>query len=52
MIMIPLICTYNLPIADIGECSVGVTVNVIGILDVPPDNIILISTNPSVSIAV
>ena len=36
-----------LPVADIGDCSLGVTVNVIGVQDVPPDNSIVISTYPT-----
>ena len=39
-----------LPIADIGDCSVGVTITVIGVVDVPPDNITPTGTYPSDSI--
>ena len=37
------ICIF-LPIADVGDCSDGVTITVIGMLDVPPDDTILIGT--------
>ena len=35
-----------LPIADIGDCSMGVTVTVIGVADVPPIVLTTTSINP------
>ena len=44
------ICLHNnsvyIPIADNGDCSEGVTVTVIGVLDDPPVTITITSINP------
>ena len=34
----------HVPVADIGECSMGVTITVIGVVDIPPDNVTPIGT--------
>ena len=46
-IQILCVCTYvNIPIADTDDCTVGVTVTVIGSLDVPPVILTTTSINP------
>ena len=44
-------CILPIPVADTGDCSLGVTVNVIESLDTPPDNTTVISTYPTDSTA-
>ena len=36
----------NIPMADTGDCTEGVTVTVIGVLDVPPVTLTMTSINP------
>ena len=38
--------SYHIPIADNGDCSEGVTVTVIGLLDTPPVTLTVTSINP------
>ena len=40
------ILSHHLPIADTGDCTEGVTVTVIGVLDDPPVILTITSTNP------
>ena len=36
----------NIPMADTGDCTEGVTVTIIGVLDVPPVILTITSINP------
>ena len=40
------IATYYIPIADTGDCTEGVTVTLIGLLDTPPVILTMTSINP------
>ena len=46
------VCTHDLPIAEIGDCSVGVTTTVIEDVGVPPESIMPTATYPADSIIV